>query len=92
MRDATGDVDRIFETKHPEGLTPEELAVREINLGTYVFDAKTLFEALDQVELVQGERYLTGVFPLIRAEGRHHRCAHDRRRRRRPRASTTARG
>jgi bifunctional UDP-N-acetylglucosamine pyrophosphorylase/glucosamine-1-phosphate N-acetyltransferase len=69
VRDANGDVDRIFETKRTEGLTKEELAVREINLGTYVFDARTLFDALDQVGLVQGERYLTGVFPVIRENG-----------------------
>jgi bifunctional UDP-N-acetylglucosamine pyrophosphorylase / glucosamine-1-phosphate N-acetyltransferase len=69
VRDSDGTVDRIFETKHTDGLTPEDLAVREVNLGTYVFDPKTLFDALDNVGLEQGERYLTGVFPLIREEG-----------------------
>jgi bifunctional UDP-N-acetylglucosamine pyrophosphorylase/glucosamine-1-phosphate N-acetyltransferase len=69
VRGSSGVVDRIFETKHPDGLTPEELAVREINLGTYVFDSQTLFDALDNVALEQGERYLTGVFPLIRQDG-----------------------
>ena len=44
---ATADVERIVETKDTEGLSKEELAIREINLGTYVFDADTLFEALD---------------------------------------------
>jgi bifunctional UDP-N-acetylglucosamine pyrophosphorylase/glucosamine-1-phosphate N-acetyltransferase len=70
MRDSDGGVDRIFETKYPEGLSPEELAVREINLGTYAFDAETLFTTLHDVELERGERYLTGVFPLIRGNGR----------------------
>jgi bifunctional UDP-N-acetylglucosamine pyrophosphorylase / glucosamine-1-phosphate N-acetyltransferase len=69
VRDSSGNVDRIFETKHPDGLTPEELAVTEINLGTYVFDAQALFAALDNVGLEHGECYLTGVFPLIREEG-----------------------
>lgn len=69
IRDATGNVERIVETKYTEGLSPEELAVDEINLGTYVFDADTLFDALGKVELVKGERYLTGVFPLIRESG-----------------------
>ena len=69
VRDSDGTVDRIFETKYTDGLTPEELAVREINLGAYVFDPQTLFDALDNVGLEQGERYLTGVFPLIREEG-----------------------
>jgi len=69
VRDGDGHVERIFETKHPEELSDRELAVREINLGTYVFDANTLFEALDQVGLERDERYLTGVFPIIRRNG-----------------------
>ena len=69
VRDSSGHVDRIVETKYTDGVSPEELAVDEINLGTYVFDAQTLFEALDKVELVKGERYLTGVFPFIREGG-----------------------
>jgi bifunctional UDP-N-acetylglucosamine pyrophosphorylase / glucosamine-1-phosphate N-acetyltransferase len=69
VRDGDGHVERIFETKYPEGLSMDELAAREINLGTYVFDANTLFEALDQVGLEREERYLTGVFPVIRASG-----------------------
>jgi len=67
VRDGKGDVERIFETKHTEGLTRDELAVKEVNVGTYAFDARTLFDALDQVGLEQDERYLTGVFPVIRA-------------------------
>jgi bifunctional UDP-N-acetylglucosamine pyrophosphorylase/glucosamine-1-phosphate N-acetyltransferase len=43
--------------------------VREVNLGTYAFDAGTLFKTLDDVGLENGERYLTGVFPLIRGSG-----------------------
>jgi bifunctional UDP-N-acetylglucosamine pyrophosphorylase / glucosamine-1-phosphate N-acetyltransferase len=69
VRDGDGNVERIFETKHTEGLSKDELAAREINLGTYVFDANTLFEALDQVDLEREERYLTGVFPVIRKNG-----------------------
>jgi bifunctional UDP-N-acetylglucosamine pyrophosphorylase/glucosamine-1-phosphate N-acetyltransferase len=69
VRDGNGNVERIFETKHTDGLSREELAAREINLGTYVFDANTLFEALDQVGLEREERYLTGVFPVIRESG-----------------------
>src|SRR6185312_8641903 len=47
-------------------LTTEELAIREINIGTYAFTAGDLFDALDQVGLENGERYLTGVFPVLR--------------------------
>jgi bifunctional UDP-N-acetylglucosamine pyrophosphorylase/glucosamine-1-phosphate N-acetyltransferase len=69
VRDSSGDVDRVFETKYTEDLSPEELAVREVNLGSYAFDAGTLFDALDQVGLENGERYLTGVLPVIRQNG-----------------------
>ena len=66
VRDDSGAVDRIFETKYTEELSADELAVREINLGTYVFEASTLFETLDGVGLEQGERYLTAVIPAIK--------------------------
>jgi bifunctional UDP-N-acetylglucosamine pyrophosphorylase / glucosamine-1-phosphate N-acetyltransferase len=69
VRDDAGDVERIVETKYTEGVPAAELAIREINLGTYVFEAPTLFEMLDEVGLDNGERYLTGVFPLLRADG-----------------------
>lgn len=70
VRGADGTVERIVETKDPSGVPAEELAIREINLGTYVFDADALFTALDAVGLEGGEIYLTGVFPLLRAAGR----------------------
>ena len=69
VRDGAGHVERIVETKYTDGVSPEELAVGEINLGTYVFDAETLFDALDSVEIENGERYLTGVFPILREAG-----------------------
>jgi bifunctional UDP-N-acetylglucosamine pyrophosphorylase / glucosamine-1-phosphate N-acetyltransferase len=70
VRAADGSVERLVETKDPEGVPPEELAIREINLGTYVFDARELLDALDHVNETGGERYLTGVFPLLRERGR----------------------
>lgn len=69
VRDANGGVERIVETKHPEGVPAEELALREINIGTYAFDARALFAALDAVGDTDGERYLTDVFPLILKDG-----------------------
>jgi bifunctional UDP-N-acetylglucosamine pyrophosphorylase/glucosamine-1-phosphate N-acetyltransferase len=69
VRTEDGDVERIVETKYTEGVPPDELAIREVNLGTYVFDAPRLFEALDEVGLENGERYLTNVLPLLRADG-----------------------
>jgi bifunctional UDP-N-acetylglucosamine pyrophosphorylase / glucosamine-1-phosphate N-acetyltransferase len=70
VRAGDGSVERLVETKEPEGVPPEELAIREINLGTYVFDAGDLLDALDAVGETRGERYLTGVFPLLRERGR----------------------
>lgn len=70
VRGADGAVERIVETKHTEGVSPEHLALREINIGTYAFHAPDLFRALDEVQSEHGERYLTGVFPAISATGR----------------------
>jgi len=69
VRNGDGEVERIVETKYAEGVPPEELAIREINLGTYVFDAPAIFAMLDEVGLDNGERYLTGVFPLLKGDG-----------------------
>ena len=71
VRDADGQVERIVETKHPEDVDPDVLALREINIGTYAFKARDLFDALAQVGETKGERYLTDVFPLlVEREGR----------------------
>ena len=69
VRDGEGKFERIVETKYTEGVPPQQLAIREVNLGTYVFEAPNLFVALDEVGTESGERYLTGVFPLFQAEG-----------------------
>jgi bifunctional UDP-N-acetylglucosamine pyrophosphorylase / glucosamine-1-phosphate N-acetyltransferase len=70
VRNGSGEVERIVETKYPDMVTGDELAIREVNLGTYVVEAPLLFEALDAVELdSKGERYLTGVVPAVRARG-----------------------
>jgi len=69
VRGDNGSVVRIVETKYPQGVPAAELAIREINLGTYVFDAGALYPALDEVGLENGERYLTGAFPVIEARG-----------------------
>ena len=39
VRDESGEVERIVETKYEQEAAPDELAIREINLGTYVFEA-----------------------------------------------------
>ncbi len=72
VRDADGDIDRIVETKWPDQVEPEVLAIREINTGTYAFDAEPLMEALDHLDNDNeaGEYYLGDVLPMLRADGR----------------------
>ena len=50
VRNGDGGVERIVETKYPEGVPEEELAIREINLGTYAFEPVALLAALDTVD------------------------------------------
>jgi bifunctional UDP-N-acetylglucosamine pyrophosphorylase/glucosamine-1-phosphate N-acetyltransferase len=71
VRDESGDVERIVETKDPSGVSPEHLAIREINTGTYVFDAEPLVEALDglQADSSTGEYYIGDVIPALRERG-----------------------
>jgi bifunctional UDP-N-acetylglucosamine pyrophosphorylase/glucosamine-1-phosphate N-acetyltransferase len=72
VRDQSGDIDRIVEAKETAGdATPEELAINEVNTGTYVFDASLLADALARItdDNAQGEYYLGDVLPLIREAG-----------------------
>ncbi|HEY2644005.1 MAG TPA: bifunctional UDP-N-acetylglucosamine diphosphorylase/glucosamine-1-phosphate N-acetyltransferase GlmU [Galbitalea sp.] len=68
IRSASGTVDRIVEQKDA---TEAELAVREVNSGTYVFKREPLTRMLHRVDLnnEQGEKYLTDVIGLLRADG-----------------------
>ena len=72
VRDADGDIEKIVEAKESAGdATAEELAIKEVNTGTYVFDAAPLAENLDRIsnDNAQGEYYLGDVLPRIRADG-----------------------
>ena len=77
VRGADGEIERIVETKNPGDATAEELAIREINAGTYAFAVEPLFDALSEVRAdnSQGEYYLGDVLPLLRARG-HRAVAH----------------
>ena len=68
LRDEKGQMTSIVEQK--DG-TPEELAVHEINTGTYVFKAGPLLDALKKIDNknAQGEYYLTDVFEIMIREG-----------------------
>ncbi|MDY6083690.1 MAG: bifunctional UDP-N-acetylglucosamine diphosphorylase/glucosamine-1-phosphate N-acetyltransferase GlmU [Dialister sp.] len=69
LRDESGRMMGIVEQK--DG-TQEQLAIHEINTGTYVFRAGDLMEALSQItnDNAQGEYYLTDVFEIMIREGK----------------------
>lgn len=67
-RDADGAFLGIVEAKDA---TPEQLAITEVNMSTYVFDARSLVRALDQLDNAnqQQEYYLTDCPGILRAQG-----------------------
>jgi bifunctional UDP-N-acetylglucosamine pyrophosphorylase / glucosamine-1-phosphate N-acetyltransferase len=71
VRDPTGHVDRIVETKYPENVPAEILATKEINTGTYCFDGPKFAEALGAItnDNVAGEYYLGDALPVLRDAG-----------------------
>jgi bifunctional UDP-N-acetylglucosamine pyrophosphorylase/glucosamine-1-phosphate N-acetyltransferase len=77
VRGAGGDVERVVEAKAAGDAAPEELGIREINAGTYAFDAASFAAALAGLsnDNAQGEYYLTDVFAALRDAG-HAVAAH----------------
>ncbi|HEY4778199.1 MAG TPA: bifunctional UDP-N-acetylglucosamine diphosphorylase/glucosamine-1-phosphate N-acetyltransferase GlmU [Solirubrobacterales bacterium] len=77
VRTAAGDVERVVEAKAAGDADPAQLAIREINAGTYAFDAAPLAAALAGLsnDNAQGEYYLPDVFPALREAG-HTVAAH----------------
>lgn len=71
VRDASGAVERVVEAKAAGDADPAQLAIREINAGTYAFDAGPLAAALESLsnDNAQGEYYLPDVFPALREAG-----------------------
>jgi bifunctional UDP-N-acetylglucosamine pyrophosphorylase/glucosamine-1-phosphate N-acetyltransferase len=67
VRDGRGTVAAIVEQRDAH---PEQLAIREVNAGVYVFERSAL-ELLDKVQPAnaQGEYYLPDLLPLIVAGG-----------------------
>ncbi|MBX3095012.1 MAG: bifunctional UDP-N-acetylglucosamine diphosphorylase/glucosamine-1-phosphate N-acetyltransferase GlmU [Cryobacterium sp.] len=68
VRAGDGSLDRIVEQKDAAA---EELEVREINSGSYVFSVVGLREQLPRIgtKNAQGEKYLTDVIALLRGAG-----------------------
>jgi bifunctional UDP-N-acetylglucosamine pyrophosphorylase / glucosamine-1-phosphate N-acetyltransferase len=71
VRTDSGEVEKVVEAKGAGDADPAQLAIREINAGTYVFDAAPLADALAGLanDNAQGEYYLPDVFPALRAAG-----------------------
>ncbi len=68
VRDGEGRFVAIVEARDA---TPEQLAVREVNVGAYCFDAAALLGALVRLGSAnaQGENYLTDVIGILAADG-----------------------
>jgi bifunctional UDP-N-acetylglucosamine pyrophosphorylase / glucosamine-1-phosphate N-acetyltransferase len=77
VRGADGAVERVVEAKAVGDADHEQLAIREINAGTYIFDTAPLATALGGLsnDNAQGEYYLPDVFPALREAG-HSVAAH----------------
>jgi bifunctional UDP-N-acetylglucosamine pyrophosphorylase/glucosamine-1-phosphate N-acetyltransferase len=71
VRDAHGAVESVVETKTDGDATPEQLLIREVNTGVYVFSAPVLRGVLPRLSAdnAQGELYLPQALDLIRADG-----------------------
>ncbi|HWX97611.1 MAG TPA: bifunctional UDP-N-acetylglucosamine diphosphorylase/glucosamine-1-phosphate N-acetyltransferase GlmU [Solirubrobacteraceae bacterium] len=71
VRDSSGAVARVVETKRPGDASEAELAIREVNTGIFVFDPAALRGALPRLtaENAQGELYLPQALEEIRAAG-----------------------
>lgn len=63
---------KIVNIVEQKDCTPEQAAIRELNVGVYVFDSKSLFDNLSKLknDNAQGEYYLTDVPKFLIAEGK----------------------
>jgi len=63
---------KIVNIVEQKDCTPEQFAIKELNVGVYVFDSKALFENLSKLknDNAQGEYYLTDVPKLFIADGK----------------------
>jgi bifunctional UDP-N-acetylglucosamine pyrophosphorylase/glucosamine-1-phosphate N-acetyltransferase len=69
IRDINDHVIKIVEHKDAN---PQELTINEINVGIYIFNAKSLYQALKQVknDNAQGEYYLPDVVKMYVDSGK----------------------
>jgi bifunctional UDP-N-acetylglucosamine pyrophosphorylase/glucosamine-1-phosphate N-acetyltransferase len=71
VRDDSGAVLRVVETKSAGDAAPEELQIREVNAGIYAFGADALRAALPRLSAdnAQGELYLPQALDVLRGDG-----------------------
>lgn len=71
VRDSSGAIERVVETKTEGDATTQELQIGEVNAGVYVFSGDALRAALGRLtaDNAQGELYLPQALDLIRADG-----------------------
>src|SRR5271155_2266384 len=71
LRDRSGALQRVVETKQQGDSTEQEREISEVNVGIYAFDGRALAEVLPglSTDNAQGELYLPQVFDLLRAAG-----------------------
>jgi bifunctional UDP-N-acetylglucosamine pyrophosphorylase/glucosamine-1-phosphate N-acetyltransferase len=71
VRDSSGAVLRVVETKGEGDSTQDEREIHEVNTGIFSFSAQALSEALPRLSAdnAQGELYLPQVLDLLRADG-----------------------
>jgi len=68
VREPDGAFERVVEQKDA---TPEELKIRELNSGVYVFDTKKMLSALNELKNnnSQGEYYATDLPAIMKSKG-----------------------
>jgi bifunctional UDP-N-acetylglucosamine pyrophosphorylase / glucosamine-1-phosphate N-acetyltransferase len=73
LRSDGASVQRVVETKVTGDASAEELAIREVNAGVYVFDGSALKDALERLtpDNAQGELYLPSTVELLQSVVAH---------------------
>lgn len=68
VRDPSGNFEAIVEVKD---CTPQQQAIREVNMSTYVFDGRKLLSSLERLKNhnAQGEYYITDCPGILRGDG-----------------------
>jgi len=72
VRDSHGSVVRVVETKKAGDATEQELQIKEVNSGIYVFSGAALLDVLPRLSAdnAQQELYLPQALDLLRSDGR----------------------